>query len=189
MFDYDVLKKYYPEILSSEQLRKILHISKRKCVWMLQNGWIPCKDNHQKTRRYTIRLDDVIAYLKDEELHPEKYIFPPIFSSGKPKPKLERLQPLSSEKSKKFRKQLSEEWKKYDDILKIKDVVGITGYSEYIVCKWMRQKQLRFIETQAGIITCKAWLIDFYCADGYLISKKSPEHILVLETLFQSGTG
>jgi len=46
MSDYSYLKERYPEILSSEQLRQILHISKRKCVWMLQNGWIPCIDNH-----------------------------------------------------------------------------------------------------------------------------------------------
>ena len=42
------------EKLSAEQICKILHISKRKCAWMLQNGMIPCKDSGKKTRRYTV---------------------------------------------------------------------------------------------------------------------------------------
>ena len=30
----------YGDILSGEQVRRILHISKRKCAWMLNNGYI-----------------------------------------------------------------------------------------------------------------------------------------------------
>ena len=37
------------EKLSAEKICKILHISKRKCAWMLQNGMIPCKDSGKKT--------------------------------------------------------------------------------------------------------------------------------------------
>ena len=58
MDDLKYLRSTYPPIISSEQLRKILHVSKRKCAWMLQNGLIPCIDSHKKTRRYMIELED-----------------------------------------------------------------------------------------------------------------------------------
>ena len=47
------------EKLSAEQICKILHISKRKCAWMLQNGKIPCKDSGKKKRRYTVLRKDL----------------------------------------------------------------------------------------------------------------------------------
>ena len=52
------------ENLSAEQICKILHISKRKCAWMLQNGMIPCKDTGKKTRRYTVLRKDLNAVTK-----------------------------------------------------------------------------------------------------------------------------
>lgn len=67
------------EKLSAEQICKILHISKRKCAWMLQNGMIPCKDSGKKTRRYAIRIDDIILYLIDREINPENYRAPDLW--------------------------------------------------------------------------------------------------------------
>ena len=72
------------EKLSAEQICKILHISKRKCAWMLQNGMIPCKDTGKKTRRYTVVRKDLDAYIKDSTEHPEKYFIPVTFTSNNP---------------------------------------------------------------------------------------------------------
>ena len=38
------------EIISLEQLYKMLHISKRKAAWMLQNGIIPCEIRNMPTQ-------------------------------------------------------------------------------------------------------------------------------------------
>ena len=51
------------EILYAEEICKILHISKRKCAWMLQNGMIPCKDTGKKTHRYIVRRSDLDEYI------------------------------------------------------------------------------------------------------------------------------
>ena len=75
MTDPDRLRAEYPDIISSEQLRLILRVSKRRCVWLMQN-YIPHTDNGCKTRRYTIRLEDVIAFLLDFESSPESYEAP-----------------------------------------------------------------------------------------------------------------
>ena len=37
--------------ISLEQLYKMLHISKRKASWMLNNGIIPCRIRPTKTHR------------------------------------------------------------------------------------------------------------------------------------------
>ena len=46
------------EIISLEQLYKMLHISKRKAAWMLQNGIIPCEIPERNPRRYFQRKKD-----------------------------------------------------------------------------------------------------------------------------------
>ena len=50
--------------ISLEQLYKMLHVSKRKAAWMLQNGIIPCRMRNTKTHRYAVRMEDVEAYLR-----------------------------------------------------------------------------------------------------------------------------
>ena len=74
--------------ITAEEACRILHISKRKCAWMLQNGMIPCIDSGKKTRRYTILLNDVLTFKTDYETHPEKYFIPIMFTAGDiPKPR------------------------------------------------------------------------------------------------------
>ena len=51
------------EIISLEQLYKMLHISKRKAAWMLQNGIIPCEIRNTHTHKYSVRKEDVLAYM------------------------------------------------------------------------------------------------------------------------------
>jgi hypothetical protein len=48
--DFSYLRDHYPQEVTSDQVRQMLHISKRKCAWMLQSGWIRCEDNGKKTK-------------------------------------------------------------------------------------------------------------------------------------------
>lgn len=70
---FDAIRRTYPETISKDQFYRIAHISKATALHLLQNGLVPCKDSGKKTRRYTIRTDDVITYLIDREIQPEKY--------------------------------------------------------------------------------------------------------------------
>ena len=65
-----------PTVLSGEQVRSVLHISKRKCAWMLNNGFIKCENTGKKTRKYAVKLTDLIEFIVDSEKHPEKYVTP-----------------------------------------------------------------------------------------------------------------
>ncbi|MGE4353891.1 MAG: hypothetical protein AB7D36_07400 [Oscillospiraceae bacterium] len=42
MSKYADLKRQHPEDLTLDEMRAILHISKRKTSYMLKNGYIPC---------------------------------------------------------------------------------------------------------------------------------------------------
>ena len=163
MSDYSYLYDEFPEVISGEQLRKILHISKRKCAWLLQSGTIPCTDSYQKTCRYAVKLDDVIEYIIRTENAAE------------------RFQPQRPPEC--FREQLNDVWFDVPDVLTITDVSYITGYTPNAVDNWILKGSLRSVIVQTGIITCREWLIDFYCSDGYIIAKKVDKHKKLLQRL------
>ena len=82
------IRTQYGDLLSGEQVRQILHISKRKCTWILEHGYIPCSDTGGKTRRFAVRAEDLAAYMDDAAKHPERYATPYAeFSSAKGKSK------------------------------------------------------------------------------------------------------
>ena len=72
----EMIRAEYPEILSSEQVRQILGISKRKASWMLNNGHIPCQISEKGNRKYKVQREDLSAYLNNREIHPEKHNIP-----------------------------------------------------------------------------------------------------------------
>ena len=75
-----------PEMISKDQLYKICHVSKRKALWLLENGVIPCVDSGKKTRRFTIKTVDVVKYLRKLDEGKIKELPPPgIFSSSGPR--------------------------------------------------------------------------------------------------------
>ena len=71
------------EIISLEQLYKMLHISKRKAAWMLQNGIIPCEIRNTPTHKYSVRKEDVLAYMVKSEREKRKEIPVGIFNAKK----------------------------------------------------------------------------------------------------------
>ena len=69
--------------ISLEQLYKMLHISKRKAAWMLQNGIIPCEIRESLTHKYSIRKEDVLAYMEKSDREKRKEIPIGIFNAKK----------------------------------------------------------------------------------------------------------
>ena len=110
-----------------------------------------------------MKLDDVIEYLIRTENAAE------------------RVQPQRPPEC--FREQLSDEWFDVPDVLTITDVSNITGYTPNAVDHWIVKGSLRSVIVQTGIITCREWLIDFYCGDGYNIVKKVDKHLELLRKL------
>ncbi len=68
MSKYDYLRSQYPQTVSKEQLYRICGIAKDTAWVFLHSGVIPCEDTGKKTRRYIIKLDDVIAFMEKRDL-------------------------------------------------------------------------------------------------------------------------
>ena len=85
--DYSYLRREYPETISMDQLYRICHISKRKARWLLEYGVIPCQDSGKQTRRFFIRLEDVICFLEQRDAGLLDDVIPQgIFSSDSSRP-------------------------------------------------------------------------------------------------------
>ncbi len=82
-----------------------------------------------------------------------------------------------------LREQLLDEWFDVPDVLTITEVSAITGYTPNAVDRWIVKGSLRSVIVQTGLITCREWLIDFYCGDGYNIVKKVNKHQELLRKL------
>lgn len=145
---YESIRRKYPEAVSKDQFYQIAHISKATALHLLQNGLVPCKDTGKKTRRYTIRTDDIIFYLIDRELHPEVYRAPDRWyqeRSGHYNSRVtyrNELTRLSEEERASFRKYMEDEFCQYGDLLTIVEVAEAIGYRELMpTLEYVRQEQ------------------------------------------------
>lgn len=177
-----------PQVLSGEQVRCALHISKRKCAWMLNNGFIKCQNTGKRTRKYTVRKEDLLTYIEDSAKHPEKYVTPYAeFSTAKYKKPRPRKTGFPSSLPSDFRPWLEQEFEHVPDALTVPKVIATTGYTDNTVNRWLRQGYLKSVQTQATRIIPKLWLIDFYCSHAYTISQMSDKHIKLLQKFFKEN--
>ncbi len=184
------LRKKYPPILSLEDVRIILRISRRKASWMLQNGIIKCTNNGKKTKQYAVDIDDLFDYFKKVEINDPSVRIPSgIFSSRVAEQASRKLllDAIHAVPSADFSLFLADEWCEYDDLLYWNDVVKITGYAKTTVNKWMADKLLKKAIAQDGHFTTKEWLIEFYQEYAYKIEGKSQKHILLLTKYYRQA--
>jgi hypothetical protein len=174
--DYSYLREEYLEIISQDQLYRICRISKRKATWLLENGFILCKDSGKKTRRFKIRIDDVIIYLTKIEKHSESLRTPPgIFSSGAKYRPIKKMQELID--SKRFTKILKKKWSNFPDALTVSDVMELIGYSQSTISDWVMQEKILGIRYYNRYLIPKDSLIKYLACDGQNnIQQKSKKH-------------
>ncbi len=115
------------QIISADAARAYLHISKRKFLFMLQNGYIRYEDNGNKTHRYSLRMCDVEALRQEMIDHPER------FADLNGRFTVQRIKPptptvvLSQEEAKKLREYIAKCWSKHPDALPSKLAAELTG--------------------------------------------------------------
>ena len=170
------LRKEYPKKLSLENLRCILHISKRKASWLLANGYIKCRNNGKKTRQYSIDINDLFAYIEQAENSPLPV---GIFSSRQAKNPFFNTPPPED-----FAQWLENEWCSVNDLLRLDEVAVITGYALSAVQKWTYKKKLQCLWAQAKVLTTKEWLIKFFVNHGHRIIRKSNIHLRLLQKYY-----
>ena len=169
-------RKEYPKQLTLENVRCILHISKRKASWLLANGYIKCRNNGKKTRQYSIDIKDLFEYIDSAE----KACLPcGIFSSRQSIDTAFNLPPPAN-----FSQWLRNEWSTVNDLLRLDEVAVITGYALSSVQKWTYKKRLPCIWAQAKVLTTKEWLIEFFVEHGHRIIRKSDIHLQLLHKFY-----
>ena len=161
------------KILSAEQTRKLLHISKRKCAYLLEHRIIPCEITEKKTHRYLVREEDVLAYAE----HADEIILPPVFSSASGSPRRKGPDPRIGKSD------FLQIWAKEPDALTPADVQKLTGYTGSTVRQWIRKGKLRSVTVQGRSLVAKEWLAEFMAGYGEWIWQKSEVHRRILSLI------
>lgn len=192
--DYDEIRKQYPETISKDQFYRIAHISKATALYLLQSGLVPCEDSGKKTRRYTIRMDDVIAYLVDREKHPEVYRAPVNWYKGRsgyyePCEALKNRQTkLSEEERTIFQKYLEAELKVYNDLMTVAEVVEVIGYSNTTIHRWCNDKKLKVFKPDGRFWVPKISVVEFLISqESFAIRRKTWKHIILIQNFLEQA--
>lgn len=160
--------------MTKNQMYKVCHISKKTCLFLLENGLVPCIDSGKKTRRFKIETNAVVHYLEDRELRPELYRPP----EGFYKKKQSELNRVLTEDDLLIMRQFYEAaLKHYPDVLTTKQISEFTGYGESSVVRWCNKQQLKSFYIKRRLFIPKEYLIDFLVSWHFIgISVKSHTH-------------
>ena len=142
MIDIGSIRENYPPTISSEQLRKLLHVSRRRCVWLLKHH-IPHSDTGKKTRRYTIDLETAISFMIDFEESPELFSAAPGEFSTYNKYVRKKMIKENTTFDDRLRKRILNKYDTIPEVLDSKEVSKLTGCSVNAVKRWMQKGKLR----------------------------------------------
>ena len=165
--EYDSIMERFPVSMSKENFYKVAHISKRTAEYLLKTGAVPCVYSGKKTRCFTIRTADVLHYLSQRELEPERYAVPSEWywreSRGKePPPTLsDKLSEIADTDGPVFRNFIEARFATYDDLLSVKDVSEVTGYCTNHINNLCRRSVITAFQIRRKYYIPKVTLIDY----------------------------
>lgn len=179
------------EIISLEQLYKMLHISKRKAAWMLQNGIIPCEIRNTPTHKYAIRKEDVLAYIAKSEREKRSEIPVGIFNAKKTNnPRRTESQDsdcggyfddthykLRGKERARFKEMLDNLLSAVPDSLTVDEVAEVTGYSRTTILRYVRKKYIYAVNIMGKYYISKHSIINYLTTDkAFKNTQKSEWH-------------
>lgn len=184
--DYDSILREYPEYISKEQMYKLCSISKKKCLWLLENGLVPCIDTGKPTHRFMIATVDVVFYLKNRERHPNDYKPFVHLSDSRPRRthRTSYCQTVDPKLIAVMRSYYEFKLQEYPDVLSISEVADFTGYSKSAATAWCREKAVRSFCIGEKYYIPKEYLLDFLTSERFIwITAKSKQHISFYEEI------
>ena len=183
--------------MSLEQLYKMLHVSKRKAAWMLNNGIIPCQIRPTKTHRYIILREDVEAYLQKKRAERRKEIPVGIFNAKPTKQKVvinnnrpmdtvdlaECFITIADECKDDFRTHVEKRLQYFPDAITADKAADIMGYAKNTVHSYIQQKRIFAVQISGKYIVPKSALVEFLVDDfAFEIIHKSTWHMNTILT-------
>lgn len=180
---YEYLREQYPEIISKDQLYRICNISKRKARWLLENGIIPCEDSGKQTRRFHVRLEDVITFLeqRDAGLLQEK-IPVGIFSCGEHS----SAQPRQTLDSGALCAFLLERWADAPDMLTAQQAASLCGYGSATINNWIGKGRMKAVPCRGRNLIPKEFLAERLASREVQLSSNRSEFYIELLEEFQA---
>ena len=164
---YQLLYKLYPAVITKDQFYRICNISKKTAAHLLDNGLVPCVNSGKKTRKYKIKLEDVIEYLETREKDPGRYAAPSGWykNYGKPDEKDLLMTPANIRKiSAHYLKKLT----KYPDVLSVNQLSSLTGYSTTTLLKWINKGAIKHLDMGNRYLVPKEWLLEFLSGPEFM---------------------
>ena len=175
---YQWILDTYPETISKEQLYKLCQVSKKTAQHYLVNGLIPCENTGKKTRQYTIRTTDVVAFLEARDRDPDIFLAP--FGWYQQYPTVHRPRIHSIVMQQKLRTALDAILQSYPDVLTSDQVATITGYHHETVVRWCSKKKLEFFCVRRCYLIPTVSLVEYLTANRcHAINDTAKEHILL----------
>ena len=182
--DIEMIRKTYPKFVSKDQVYRICHVSKATALFLLQSGLIPCTDSGKKTRRYRVKLDDVIEYLLNRDIDPIAYKPPEGYyiSKSHPASPHHRRARIPKELLPESRSFFEEKMQKYDDVMTTAEVAKFLGYSKKTVVSWYERKEIMCFLIKGKLMFPKEYFLDFIISDRCNdILLKSNRHIAMIK--------
>lgn len=162
-----------PDEITKEQLYKLLHVSKRKAKWMLDEGIIPCVNRGTKTHTYLIRMEDVQIYLERSDVERRKEIPTGHFNAkpAKSHRKRETLPQISlrEEDRRAYALYLEEQWEALPDDLSVAQVVSLTGICEKRILRWLQTGELFAVRFGGRYHIPKEVVVEWYAKTKYIL--------------------
>ena len=190
------------EIISLEQLYKMLHISKRKAAWMLQNGIIPCEIRNTPTHKYSIRKEDVLAYMAKSDREKRKEIPVGIFNAKKTNNPRRTESPdsdcggyfddtnykLRGKERARFKEMLKNLLSAVPDTLTVDEVAELTGYHRKTVLRYVQRKYIYAVNIMGKYYISKQSIIDYLATDkAFKNTQKSKWHEKIIQILITAS--
>ena len=187
------------EIISLEQLYKMLHISKRKAAWMLQNGIIPCEIRGTATHKYSIRKEDVLAYMEKSTREKRSEIPVGIFNAKKTNnPRRTESKgsdcggyfddtnyKLRGKERARFKEMLEDLLSAVSDTLTVDEVAELTGYHRRTILRYVQRKYIYSVNIMGKLYISKQSIINYLATDkAFKNTQKSEWHTNIISELY-----
>ena len=189
------------ETISLEQLYKMLHISKRKAAWMLQNGIIPCEIRNTPTHKYSVRKEDVLAYMAKSAREKRKEIPVGIFNAKKTNNPRRTESSVSDcggyfddtnyklrgKERARFKKMLEDLLSAVPDTLTVDEVAELTGYHRRTILRYVQRKYIYAVTIMGKYYISKHSIINYLATDkAFGNTQKSEWHENVIRKFISS---